>query len=104
MNFHGRLEPDALDEPARRLRRVHFDLAAPDRSSAVLRADGGLLNSHRPDAAAASEQRTQAVDGVDEIAAVPLHHRQQQVSTGVSTEFRMFERRYTRQQHTPGFF
>src|SRR4029077_116165 len=65
---HGRLEPDAFDEAAGRLAGIDFDLAARHRPIVVLRADRRLLNADRPDTPAAAEQRTQAVDGVEEVA------------------------------------
>src|SRR5581483_12188956 len=57
----------------------------------------------RPHASAAAEQRAQAVDGVEEIAAVALHHRQQQVAAGVAAEPRVLERRQAREQHATRF-
>ena len=99
MNRDRRLEPDALDEPARRLTGIDLDLTARDRPVAVLGADRRLLHADRPHAAAASEQRAQAVDGVEEIAAVALHHREQQVAAGVTAQSGVLERRQPRQQH-----
>ena len=58
-------------------------------------------HADRPDAAAAAEQRAQPVDRIEEIAAVALHHRQQQVAAGVAAEPRVLERRQPRQQHAP---
>ena len=101
MNRHRRLEPDPPHELPGRLAGVDFDFAARRRSVAVLGADRRLLHADRPDAAAAAEQRAQAVDGVEEVAAVALHHRQQQVAAGVAAEPRVLERRQPRQQHAP---
>ena len=103
MNRHRRLEPDPPDEAARRLSGVDFDFAARHRAVAVLRAHRRLLHADRPDAAAAAEQRAQAVDGVEKIAAVALHHRQQQVAAGVAAELGVLERRQPRQQHAARF-
>ena len=45
--------------------------------------------------------RAQAVDGGQEVAAVLLHHRQQQVAAGVPGQPRVLERRQPRQQDAP---
>ena len=103
MNRHRRLEPDPAHEPARRLPRIHFHLAARRRAVAVFRAHRRLLHADRPHPAAAAEQRAQPVDGVEKIAAVALHHRQQQVAAGVAAELGVLERRQARQQHAPRF-
>ena len=55
-------------------------------------------HADRPHAAAAAEQRAQPVDGVEEVAAVALHHRQQQVAAGVAAELGVLERRQAREQ------
>ena len=101
MNRHRRLEPDAADELSRGLTRVDFHFAARRRAVAVLSADRRRLHADRPDAPAAAEQRAQTVDGVEEIAAVALHHREQQVAAGMAAEARVLECRQPRQQHTP---
>src|SRR5262249_47916112 len=103
MNRYRRLEPDAPDELTGGLRRVHFDFAARRRTIAVFRADRRLLHADRPHPSAAAKERAKAVDGVEKVAAVALHHRQQQVAAGVSAEPRVLERRQTRQQHATGF-
>ena len=94
----GRIEPHAPDLPAVALPRVDLDL--PCRAGAVgeLRANRRVLDAGRPDAAAAAEQRPQTVDGREEVAAVLLHHRQQEVSAGVARQPRVLERREPRQQ------
>ena len=66
-----------------RLARIDFDFAAgvdPSPYSAQTVA----LHTDRPHAAAAAEQRAQAVHGGQEVAAVLLHHREQQVAAGVA--------------------
>ena len=45
--------------------------------------------------------RAQPVDRGQEVPAVLLHHRQQQVAAGVAAEARVLERRQPRQQHAP---
>ena len=99
VNRHRRLEPDAAHQAAGRLPRVHFHFAAGHRAVAVLGAHRRLFDRDRPHAAAAAQQRAQAVDGIEKVAAVPLHHRQQQVAAGVAAEPRVLEHRQPRQQH-----
>ena len=102
VNRHRRLEPERCDEPARRSGRASTSTSPRvDRAVAVLGAERALLDADRPHAAAAAEQRAQAVDGGQEVAAVPLHHRQQQIAAGVPAEPRVLERRQARQQHPP---
>ena len=103
MNRRRRLEPDARDVMAARVPLIDFDFAARDRAVGVFGAQRGLLDADRPDAAAAAEQRAQAVDGRQKVAAVALHHRQQQVAAGVAAQPRVLERRQARQQDAPRF-
>ena len=103
MNGDRRLEPDLPHEAARRLPGIHFHLAARHRSIPVLGAHRSRLHADGPHAPATSEQRAQAVHRVEEVAAVPLHHRQQQVAAGVAAEACMLERRQPRQEHSPRF-
>ena len=81
---HGRLEPQAPDRSAAGLAGVHADFAAGVRSVVMLGAQCRALDGDRPHVAAAAEQRAQAVDGGEEVAAgVLLHHREQQIAAGV---------------------
>ena len=78
---------------------VDLRLAARRRAVLVGGAERGALGADRPDVPAAAEQPAQAVDGGQEIAAVLLHHREQEVAAGVSGEARVLERRQPREQH-----
>ncbi len=101
MDRDRRLEPDPPDEPSRRLRGIDFDFAARRGSIAVFGAHRRLLDADRPDAAAAAEQGPQAIDSREKIAAIALHHRQEQIAAGVTAEPRVLERRQPRQQDPP---
>ena len=89
---------------SRKIRRRADDCAASTSTSPRVtepsayseQTDACTLTGH---ASAASEHARRPVDGVEEVAAVSLHHRQQQVASGVSTEPRMFERGQTGEQH-----
>jgi hypothetical protein len=70
---------------------------------AVLGAELRAFDRDRPHAAAAAEQRAQSVEGAQEVAAVALHHREQQVAAGMAAKARVFERGQPRQQHAPRF-
>ena len=96
-----RLQPQPRDRVAGALPRVDLDLAAGARAVAILGADARLLDADRPDPPGAAEQRAQPVDRGQEVAAVPLHHRQQQVAAGVPAQPRVLEHRQPRQQHPP---
>ena len=76
--------------------------AARQRAVAVFGADAGRFDADWPDPARAAEQPAQAFDRGEKVAAVLLHHRQQQVAAGVSAQARMLERREPRQQHAAG--
>src|SRR5262249_58763359 len=95
------VQKEAFDDPTRRLPGIDSHFTARSRAVTVLGADGGLLDADRPDAAAAAEKRTEAVDGVEEVSAVPLHHRQQEIAASVATKPRVLERRQPREQHSP---
>ena len=99
MNRRRRLEPDARHVMAARVSLVDFDFAARDLAVGVFGAERRLLDADRPHVAAAAEQGAQAVDGGEKVAAVALHHRQQQVAAGVAAEPRVLERRQPREQH-----
>src|SRR5262249_12509977 len=103
MNGDRRLEPDPPHELSGRLPRVHFHFPACRLAVAVLGADRGALDRPRPPSPAAAEQRPQAVNRVEEIAAVALHHRQQQVAAGWGAEARVAGGRQPREQHAPRF-
>ena len=94
-----RLEPDAADLVAARVAAIDLDFAALHGAVGVFGAEHRLLDADRPDVAAAPEQRAQAADRGEKVAAVLLHHRQQQVAAGVAAEPRVLERRQARQQH-----
>ena len=87
MNLRRRLEPDALDELARGS-GLRSTSTSPRVTAAVaiFGAHAGALHAHRPHAAVAAEQRAQPVDRRQEVAAVALHHREQQVAAGVAAE------------------
>ena len=91
------------DSPARAWPGVDFHLAARDRAVGVLGAERRRLDADRPDPPGAAEQRAQAVDRGEKVAAVALHHRQQQVAAGVPAQPFVLERRQPRQQHAPRF-
>ena len=100
MNGRLRLEPQAPHLVAARLSRVHFDFPARDRPVAILGADRRRLHADRPDLPFAAKQPAQSVHGREEVAAVLLHHRQQEVAAGVAPKPRvMFQGREPRQQH-----
>jgi hypothetical protein len=83
------------------LHGIHFHFAAPLRPVFVLGADGCRLDAHRPDATLAPEERAQRVDRGQEVAAVLLHHRQQQIPAGVARQpLMMLERGQAREQHS----
>ena len=70
----------------------------------VRRTDGGVRQADRPDAAFASEQRAERIDGDEKVAAVLLHHREQQVAAGVSRKLRVrAQHRQARQEHASRF-
>src|SRR5262249_36073183 len=95
----GRLQPDPANETARRLPRIDFDFAACDRAVTVLSAHGCLMHGHRPYTAATPEQGAQAVDRVQKVAAVALHHAAQQVAAGMAAETSVRGRRQPGQQY-----
>ena len=103
MDIDPGLEPEPRDHVARRLSGIDFDFTARRAAVAVLRAETGGLDADRPDVAGDAEQRAQPFDGGKKIAAVSLHHRQEQVAAGVAREARMLERRQTRQEHAACF-
>jgi hypothetical protein len=81
--------PAALLQP-----RVDFDLAARLGPIGELGAHRCRLDAYGPYAALASQQAAEAIDGSQKVAAVLLHHREQQVSTVCPAEPRvMLERR-----------
>ena len=98
---HGdlRVQPDALDAAPLRLLGVDRHLAARPRPVLVLRADGRMLDAHRPDAPAAVEQRAQRIDRGQEVPAAALHHRQQEVPARVAAQTSVLQRRQPREQH-----
>ena len=100
MNLHRRLEPDPLHELAAALPEIHFHFAARLHAGAVFRAHARRLDAHGPDVSHAAEQRSQPVDRRQEVAAVALHHRQQEVAAGVTRQARI-DRRHARQQDAP---
>ena len=63
-------------------------------------ADSTLTGQTRP---ATPSSDAQPFDRGQEIAAVALHHREQQVAAGVTAEARMLERRQPREQHPARF-
>ena len=102
MNRRRRVEPHARDAIAAQLPRVDLDLALRDVAVGVLGANRRRVHAHRPHAAFAPQQRAQRVDGDEEVAAVLLHHRQQQVAAGVPRQLRVTaQHRQARQQHAP---
>ena len=95
-----RLEPQTPHLLTGLLSGIHLHLATRLRPVAVLRADGRRLHAHGPYAAAASEQPTQAIHRRQEVAAVLLHHGEQQIAAGVSGQaIVLLERRQPREQH-----
>ena len=98
MNLRHWIEKHPGDATTVTLLAIDLDLATRARPIGVFRADGGVLDTHRPDAPIAVEERSQAVDGRQEVAAVLLHHRQQQVAAGVTTEPGIVECRQTGQE------
>ena len=104
MNRHLRLEPEAPHFVTARLAGIDLDLTARACAVGVLGADRRQFDGDRPHATLAPEQRAQAVHGREKVAAVALHHRQQQVAAGVAAEpIARVERRQARQQHVAGF-
>src|SRR6187431_2596802 len=103
MDVDPGLEPEPGDHVAGRLAGIDFDFTTRRAAVAVLRADAGGLDADRPDVAGNAEQRLEPLDGGKEIAAVALHHRQQQVAAGVAAKARVFERRQARQEYPPRF-
>ena len=101
-DLRRRLEPQPGDRVAAALPRVHLDLAPGGRPVAIFRADARLFGADRPDPPGAAEQRAQPVDGGEEVAAVLLHHRQQEIAAGVAAQPLVLEHRQPRQQHAPG--
>src|SRR4029453_10897541 len=98
----GRLEPDTLDETARRLSGIDFDFPTSHRAVTVFGADGPLPDADGPPPSPAAEQGTKAIHGVEEVPAIPPHHREKQVPAGVAPKASVFERRQTSQQHPSG--
>ena len=103
MDVDPGLEPEPGDHVAGRLAGIDFDFTTRRAAVAVLRADAGGLDADRPDVAGNAEQRSEPLDSGKEIAAVSLHHRQQQVAAGVAAKTRVFERRQPRQEYPPRF-
>jgi hypothetical protein len=99
MDVRVGFEPDTGDPVAALVPFVHLHFAARDRPVGVLGAQRGPLDAHRPDAAAAAEQRPEPIDGGQEVAAVLLHHRQQEVAAGVPAQPFVLERGQPSQQH-----
>jgi len=94
MNRRRWLEPDAGDVMAARVSLVDFDFAARDLAVGVFGAERRMLDADWPHVAAAAQQGAQPVHGGQEVAAVLLHHREQEVAPGVPAEARMvLERR-----------
>ena len=98
MNAHRRLEPDPLHELPPALTEIDFHFAPRLYARAVFRAHAGRLDADGPHVPDAAEQRAQSVNRQQKITAVALHHRQQQVATGVPGQARI-DRRHARQQH-----
>src|SRR5580765_184658 len=65
----------------------------------VLGTEDRLLHADRPHVAAATEERPEATDRGKKVAAVLLHHRQEQIAAGMAAETRVLKRRQARQQH-----
>ena len=96
VNGHLRLEPDPPDLVASRLAGIDFDFAASARAVGILGTDRRALDTDGKDSPAAAEQPAESVHGGEEITAVGLHHREQQVATGVPGEpIVLLERRQT---------
>ena len=81
LRARARAAASAGRAPAPRRPRLRRASCEPSPYSAQ---SDAALDAHRPDAAAAAQQRAQAVDRGEEVAAVLLHHRQQQVAAGVA--------------------
>ncbi len=86
MNGHLRLEPDPSDLVPACLPRVDFDFTASKCPVRVLGADRRALDADGEYAPAASEKAAQSIHGSEEVAAVGLHHREQQIAAGVTGE------------------
>ncbi len=95
-------QPDASDSAAVRLLRINGHLTDRRGRVVVLSAHAGVLDADRPHAPLAVEQRAERVDGRKEIAAELLHHREQEVATGVAAQASVLETRQTRQQNATG--
>ncbi len=72
-------------------------------SNSEIATDRRRLDADRPDPSTTAEQRTQAVHRVEKVAAVALHHREQQVASGVTAQACMFKRGQPGQQHASSF-
>jgi len=86
------------------LRGIHFHFTTRNRAVGILGADRGAGDGDGPDAALAPEQRPECVHRHEEVAAVLLHHREQQVAAGVPGELRVArEHRQAREEHAARF-
>jgi hypothetical protein len=87
-----------LDGPAVGLPGIHERLPARRGAVEVVRAERGLFGGDRPDTPLTAEQRAKRVDRHEKVAGVLLHHREQQIPSGVTRQPAVGQHRQTREQ------